>query len=957
MAVNLLACLLARAFSPSEATAIWVELVAQRKKDVEENSDDSQFQSLATRMACRQDLSRNELAKWDASARAWLLSADEVKKFEATQFKLIVKDLGMFASSVGGTYASILDVWTTAMRSLQDLIDGMPQRITKGALLLGISAWHIYPDLHVVGPTVYVRFNDSLVNPGGIITIGLSASENDTGAKWSLSLSHLRYYGDPVTVSMPAEVDSSRITMEQLHLVALGSVIGSWGICGATAQDGAEFFIALVDCLGGQDSISSASDLWWLSPLWTAAKNFLSSSQGTQRDEASHLIAYGRRNGQNFLDEEEHAREPIFGLANPLVLAAMSTKVYDVEDGDEELYIEDLRRLANQCGLSHDECIIKYWHKASRRYEYATAVPLSRKSQKRSREGTEQAALFHMRWVQSESLGSLHIPSGEECHHFDPVDIESFADMKSFMDAESSADIKSFANMEAFADSELYALLASCEFVNTQPYISWHNAPQIFLKHSRQGTVVVREISSIVNNEETADLSPDHPSTDENEATDVVDFQMIACNAKKNVALFQVTNVEVQKSSSLKVFDVIEVLQSGNIKARKIKDFLIRRRHDFVSFQRPKFQEVVLRSKSFFDWEGGFQDCAESFRKIKRSLVALAKATRVYDQLPGATVSMNVIKRPLHLARWAARDERGLVSEFACIAMFESGSLDIEPRALSSVIPTKFACIAMFETGSLDIEPRALSSVMAMSSGNSIYVANGLVQDPSDGFFESHSITRILGNLGRPGVVMLVPPQVPRIVSRDPNSWRLINHHRFNGEIIDAFTDTSLHLSFTDYEVPLSVPLGAIDADAVMLESLISVYDREKWIADLDILGSLAANESRFYSALHGGVPELESQTFRGEKPTISMDFATKQMVSIDNWDELLDPPEMLRTSQVGVIRAYNNWQARLATMSVCVQMKYQTAVLAKRTLSEHCAKSRFEADEADEAATQIIII
>lgn len=877
VAVNLLACVLARAFPHSEATAIWVELVAQRKRDIEENLDDSQFQSLAARMACRQDLSRDELAKWDASARAWLLSADEVKKFEATQFKLIVKDLGMFASSVGSTYASILDVWTTAMRSLQDLIDGMPQKITKGALLLGISAWHIYPDLNVVGPTAYVGFKDSLVNPGGIITIGLSASENDTGAKWSLSLSHLRYYGDPVTVSMPAGVDISRITMQQLHLVALGSVMGSWGMCGTTAENGAEFFIALKDCLSIEDDIFVEPYLLWLYPLLSAAKSFLGFPQGTQRDEASHLIAYGRRNGQNFLEREEQPREPVFGLAHPLNLAALSTKLAEDEDGDEdadeEQCIEDLRHLASQCRLSNDQCIIRYRRKASQfsdsRYEYATAIPLSRKSQKRDREGTEHAALFHMRWFETDLDLGKELSFGEECHRFDPADIKIASQVSNNL-----ANIRSV------------------------PKLSWHNPPRIFLRHSRKfvATGEIRKNPNTVNDEENASLSEDDSTT-----SDVVVFQMIASNAK-NAALFKIANTHVSDPCFLKDVDITKVLRLRKSEPQPFLHFLTPGNTQNSKFRHPNYLAL-----------------ATSFKNMKSSLVALARASKVYDGLPGATVSMNLAQRPLHLARWAIAEDLG-------------GS--------ASNRAAKFACIAMFETGTLDIEPSAVSLVMAMSSGNSIYVANGLLQDPSgDECAEpkGYGVTRILGNLGRPGVVMLVPPQAPRIVAKDPNSWRLINHHRFNGETVDSFTDTSLHLSFTEYEVPLSVPIGAIDAHAVMLESLISVYDRKKWIADLDILGNLE-NE---HECDRLGRQYCRHSGYQSASPAGNiiklMDIPTKQLVSIDNWDELLDPPERLGETRIGVIRAGSNWQARLATMSVSVQMKHRTVVLSTRGVCESC--------------------
>lgn len=62
------------------------------------------------------------------------------------------------------------------MKTLQDLILGRPQRISKGALLVGLSCWHIYPDLNVVGPLTSVQFNDELVGEGGIVTLGLQSA-------------------------------------------------------------------------------------------------------------------------------------------------------------------------------------------------------------------------------------------------------------------------------------------------------------------------------------------------------------------------------------------------------------------------------------------------------------------------------------------------------------------------------------------------------------------------------------------------------------------------------------------------------------------------------------------------------------------------------------------------------------------------------------------------------------
>jgi hypothetical protein len=137
IALHLLACMLARAWSGPEATAIWVELVASRKFDIEKNSDPSQLHGLVARTIAQKEISRSELATWDASARAWLRSADEVKRFEQTQLRLIIKDSGLSVSTSKVPYKSVIETWTMAMSSLQKLILGIPQNISKASVLLG----------------------------------------------------------------------------------------------------------------------------------------------------------------------------------------------------------------------------------------------------------------------------------------------------------------------------------------------------------------------------------------------------------------------------------------------------------------------------------------------------------------------------------------------------------------------------------------------------------------------------------------------------------------------------------------------------------------------------------------------------------------------------------------------------------------------------------------------------
>ena len=62
------------------------------------------------------------------------------------------------------------------------------------------------------------------------------------------------------------------------------------------------------------------------------------------------------------------------------------------------------------------------------------------------------------------------------------------------------------------------------------------------------------------------------------------------------------------------------------------------------------------------------------------------------------------------------------------------------------------------------------------------------------------------------------------------------------------------------------------------------------------------------------------------------------RLISIDNWDELLDPPERPgAAAQIGVVRACNNWQARLATMSVSIQSGHQTMIMPGEEVCEEC--------------------
>ena len=199
-----------------------------------------------------------------------------------------------------------------------------------------------------------------------------------------------------------------------------------------------------------------------------------------------------------------------------------------------------------------------------------------------------------------------------------------------------------------------------------------------------------------------------------------------------------------------------------------------------------------------------------------QSLTSIKEALDIYERLPSASTSLHVTSRPMYSWKWSRSSH--------------------EPRKIS--LADAFACIAMFETGELDLDPHDLgrAAVMAMSYGNSIYVAERMISDPTD-ILPMGAIRRIIGNLPRPGLCLLVPPQELKIPKPDFGSWNIVNHVPFDGRMKDNFAGTSLHLSFSEYQLAVDVgTYGQRDQDAFFVEAIVSVHDRGRWVADIDIM-------------------------------------------------------------------------------------------------------------------------
>jgi hypothetical protein len=92
IAVHLLACMLARIWKASEAIGVWEQIVAARKQELStfDENDTIHFHSL---VSSQLTISRSQLSEWDASARAWLRTADEAKAFNQKQLMLIIENV------------------------------------------------------------------------------------------------------------------------------------------------------------------------------------------------------------------------------------------------------------------------------------------------------------------------------------------------------------------------------------------------------------------------------------------------------------------------------------------------------------------------------------------------------------------------------------------------------------------------------------------------------------------------------------------------------------------------------------------------------------------------------------------------------------------------------------------------------------------------------------------------
>ncbi|KAF5552211.1 hypothetical protein FNAPI_7126 [Fusarium napiforme] len=359
--VHLLACMLAELWDASEATSIWAELVEERRKDIAHRLEQGEALNFGlASAAAQQEITRDQLASWDASARAWIQTGKSVMSKNDAQLRLILKNVYFAINPSEAPFVSVIDAWKLAVETTEKLILGIPQEAQNGAAILGLSAWHIYPDIHVYGnKNIEVTMNDELVAAGGVLSLASCPSQRteSRGVYWSLCLSHLKFYGPPVQRNQSLEKDPRRIPFDHLLHATVGAILSRWRVHTSDLVEGVNILIAILDTIG----VSNRSLYLIMTLFSNAAKKCLDD------EKAWSYMLYGKRRSGFIKDpdlQEAGAIKAFFGLSNiPFLLSCIKKKL-----GDR---ISLLQRQAKRADLSEQEVII-YDRKSLTAHEVAS---------------------------------------------------------------------------------------------------------------------------------------------------------------------------------------------------------------------------------------------------------------------------------------------------------------------------------------------------------------------------------------------------------------------------------------------------------------------------------------------------------------------------------------------------------------------------------------------------------
>jgi hypothetical protein len=904
--VHLLACMLARMWTASEAVAIWVELVSERKRDIADRFDADDGVKFSLAAAVGQEITRPQLAAWDASARAWLRTADSVQERNQKQLEIILKNLNVPINADSTVFPSVTKAWKTAVQAMDRLVAGMPQEAGSGAILLGLSAWHLYPDINVFGSQIVpVRMHDPLMNRGGLLSLGLSASPHTVsggnGVYWSLSLAHLRHYGRPVR-SEGVIQSTSRISFPQLNLVFVSAFLAQWGLSEKNIELAAKAVLGLASCLRGK--AQSKSDKKSLELLQEGASAFLDRSSG--ENELNHkLIQLGRRRAPLLFPVA--AESSVVTTGHPILFNLLDPKDFMKALRDREARLAALRHIATQLGkdgVSPDIFIIRYKHETLQASpvketllsndshhpnadgdnhspapvpnpdEILSSPPFDNLEDEYSKDGNtsdEKASGKDTRndtgktIAEEDSIGyatdkNLEEENRKDGNWEDKYSEQDYDDYESSYEDDDSENGQSDQSAEVFQHVE-YAFATALPLnspLNGRPHSQLHHYHHRWLPGIPENPFCVSGESYTLDAEERFESWEDRI-----EIVGTKDISYGYLLGTSEAALYS------RRGPEFGIYDATITLES----------FLWCLENNLFDAD-ILFKAVLRPGQVMTDW-------------LRKTLFALAYAARIYDDMPEATIDVGILSRPLLDCDWAQTEK-----------------YEFDSRMLNFSYQRIFSLIAYFESGLHNISPGSLANVIALSSTNSLFVSLSMIQDPSKSFGSEPKVRRILGNVGKPGLSFLLPPQEPMTREVSSNSWRVDSYRPFDGSSAQSFRSTSMHLSFTEFHAQMyDGSRGAQDNQISYLESVISVRDRGVWVADIDPLPLLGWADTNI---------DFLGIQFPCDHPKHSNH--NSEITAVDSWDELLDPP-----AGIFVVRTGGNWLARLALTMVARQQLQKT--------------------------------
>lgn len=905
-----------------------------RKQQINDECDGSESTHIAQLIAAQQEITRKELAEWDASSRAWISLADRVKKTEHQELEAILQSLSLPVDTSIDTYTSVIRAWNMAMSTTDSLIRGMPHSV-NGAVLVAISAWHIYPDMDLFGDhNKSFTFNDQLVQRGGCLTIGLEdrSPENAKGVHWSLSLARLRYYGAPMVLTA-SFVEESKVSFEEFALVIFGSLLGTWAGKSFNPnfeiREAAQLIVMIWEMLEKAAVISDACRKFmllrdnWMHTLVSAAQT-LADVDNTRWHRAKRLAFMGTRRSTSVLPASE-AMPAFFGLMDSSTLVSM------LRDSDS-VAVRFLRDLAKSRKLKGHETVISYRSRHTGFLEFATTVVNERQSTKRSRDGRHSTSNGHTRWIRHfeeggvacdcESEYEVEVERPDRDSKGNSIIIAGTNKEKTKMVKERrtrkatnhkkenttcpvsvrSKNIEQQTERKKWIESNGEACLEyDPDDIRLQDQlISWYNPPASI---DGGGPVAnncnktdMRAPDADVHTSPGAHQSNNFsiPQVDLDWEQTILDFDRWTDHRTKEfrclAGTVEVAALLVRREDGDRTSDDLTV-QCAPLSLPEVQSVVLT---SALDADKVLIHLIQLLSNSESDRDESDRDESQlGLSTFLRAFKIFGSASQIYKLLPGAQVALRILERDLSRMSWArilSSPEKKTVS-----SVFSSFKFN-RAQAL--------ACVATFETGFLNIDETELKNVFAVSVGNSIYAPIALFNDPYD-VCEDFELMRIVGNVGKPGLTMMIPPSDPQMLQPEYDRWQVINYAPFDATCQDYFSKTSLHLSFTGYEqpVPSAVKQGAQDAEAQYLETLVSVYDGKRWVADLDILSAL---DSFWVKRLR--IPDTCDHR---ERATMA-----PRWISVDCWDELID-----LIQEVNIVRAHGNFFARLSAVTLAIQI------------------------------------